>query len=284
MTRVLDCTTTERRSAAVAAAVSAVRDGRLVVLPTDTVYGVGADAFDARAVAAILAAKGRGRDMPPPVLVPDERTVDGLATRVPRYARILMERYWPGPLTIVLPAQSSLLWDLGESNGTVALRMPDNDIALEVLRAVGPMAVTSANRTGHPPATTVAQAVDQLGDAVEVYLDGGPSRSGAASTMLDCTGASPVLLRAGPVNQLAVDAALSAAAAQDQALALSAREAAADASAPPAPGPIPAPGARRTGIRHPASGIRPRPGRVAGRARPGRPGTSANGSGRASDA
>ena len=127
-----------------------MRDGELVVLPTDTLYGIGADAFAPDAVRALLDAKGRGRDMPPPVLVPDARTVDGLATEVPDHARDLVARSGPGPLTLVLRAQPSLIWDLGDTGGTVALRMPDDPVALALLREVGPMAVSSANRTGHP--------------------------------------------------------------------------------------------------------------------------------------
>ncbi len=156
-------------TAGVAAAVDAIRDGGLIVMPTDTVYGIGCDAFDAGAVSALLAAKGRGRHVPPPVLVPGPATVDGLATEVPGYARELIEEFWPGPLTLVLRAQASLVWDIGETNGTVGLRMPDHPVALAVLRAVGPMAVTSANRTGAPAATTVDDAQAQLGDTVSVY-------------------------------------------------------------------------------------------------------------------
>ena len=146
MSPVYDCTTESGRAEGVAKAVEAVRDGKVVVLPTDTVYGVGADAFSEDAVAAVLAAKGRGRDMPPPVLVPNVRTVDGLATDVPAWARDLIKEFWPGPLTLVFRAQTSLMWDLGETNGTVALRMPQDEIALELLGEVGPMAVTSANQ------------------------------------------------------------------------------------------------------------------------------------------
>ena len=137
---------------------------------------------------AVLAAKGRGRDMPPPVLVPNARTVDGLARSVPPYVRHLIDRFWPGALTLVLESQPSLTWDLGETNGTVALRMPDHEIALALLGQAGPMAVTSANLTGRPPAQTVAEAQEQLGAAVAVYLDGGPAPGGFASTILDCTG------------------------------------------------------------------------------------------------
>jgi tRNA threonylcarbamoyl adenosine modification protein (Sua5/YciO/YrdC/YwlC family) len=171
-----------------------------VVLPTDTVYGVGADAFATDAVAAVLAAKGRGREMPPPVLVPDIQTVDGLAANVPDYARNLIKAFWPGPLTLVLQAQTSLVWDLGETNGTVALRMPRDDTALKLLAEVGPMAVTSANVSGQTPAHTILDAAAQLGSAVSVYLDGGPSSGGLASTILDCTGPAPVILRAGAVS------------------------------------------------------------------------------------
>jgi L-threonylcarbamoyladenylate synthase len=203
MSPVIDCRDDEGLATGIAAAAEAVRRGEVVVLPTDTVYGVGADAFDAAAVAAVLAAKGRGRDMPVPVLVPNPDTVDGLATAVPAYVRRLIDAFWPGPLTLVLRSQSSLLWDLGETNGTVALRMPRNDVALGLLTEVGPMAVTSANVSGQPPATTILDAATQLGSAVSVYLDAGPSAGGPdalASTILDCTGANPVILRPGAIS------------------------------------------------------------------------------------
>lgn len=198
--RLLDCTDPEGRPAALERAAAVVREGRIVVLPTDTVYGVGADAFDAVAVAMVLAAKHRGREMPPPVLVPAARTVDGLAVDVPMYARILMRHFWPGPLTLVLRAQPSLHWDLGETNGTVALRMPDDEVALALLGEVGPLAVTSANVTGQAPATTALEALDQLGGAVTVYLDDGPRTGGRPSTILDCTGQEPVVLRPGALD------------------------------------------------------------------------------------
>lgn len=200
MSPVYDCTTQEGLTTGVAEAVEAVRRGEVVVLPTDTVYGVGADAFSPDAVAAVLAAKGRGREMPPPVLVPNPRTVDGLATTVPAYARDLIKAFWPGPLTLVLLAQSSLMWDLGDTNGTVALRMPEDDVALALLDAVGPMAVTSANLTGQPAATSVTEAAAQLGAAVSVYLDGGPTTSRTPSTIVDCTGEQPVVLREGAIT------------------------------------------------------------------------------------
>jgi tRNA threonylcarbamoyl adenosine modification protein (Sua5/YciO/YrdC/YwlC family) len=200
MSPVIDCTSEEGLAEGVTTAAQAVRAGEVVVLPTETVYGVGVDAFAPDAVAAVLAVKGRGREMPLPVLVPSSQTVDGLAASVPAYARDLIRAFWPGPLTLVLPAQSSLMWDLGDTNGTVALRMPRNDTALKLLTEVGPMAVTSANVSGQPPATTILQAATQLGSAVSVYLDAGPSAGGLASTILDCTGESPIVLRAGAVS------------------------------------------------------------------------------------
>lgn len=215
MSPVFDCTTEEGRAQGIAAAVEAVRAGKVVVIPTDTVYGVGADAFSADAVASVLAAKGRGRDMPPPVLVPNMRTLDGLATDVPAWARDLVREFWPGPLTLVFKAQTSLMWDLGETNGTVALRMPQDEVALEVLSEVGPMAVTSANQTGQPPATTVTEAAAQLGAAVSVYLDAGPARGTEVSTIIDCTGVYPVVLRHGAVTQEQIDAVLEAPADDD---------------------------------------------------------------------
>jgi len=181
-------------------AVNAVSRGGLVVLPTDTVYGIGADAFDADAVSALLAAKGRGRHMPPPVLVPDARTLDGLATDVPEDARRLVEAFWPGGFTIILRAQPSLAWDLGETHGTVALRMPDHEAALALLRRTGPLAVSSANTTGHPAALDAADAQAQLGDAVTVYLDGGTAPGGVASTIVDATSGTLRLVRAGAVT------------------------------------------------------------------------------------
>ncbi len=181
-------------------AAEAVRRGEVIVLPTDTVYGVGADAFDRAAVRALLDAKGRGRDMPPPVLVANPRVLDGLATDVPRYARDLIDAFWPGGLTIVCRAQPTLDWDLGDTGGTVAVRMPLHRTALAVLDRTGPMAVTSANRTGQPAALTCDEAEEQLGEAISLYLDGGPVTGGVASSIVDATGAWPRLLRVGAIS------------------------------------------------------------------------------------
>lgn len=200
MSPVFDCSSEAVRREGLAKAAEAVREGKLVVLPTDTLYGVGADAFNRDAVASLLAAKGRGRQMPPPVLVGDVRTLDGLAIDVPDFVHEMVAAFWPGPLTVILKAQPSLSWDLGDTNGTVALRMPDNDIALALLQDVGPMAVSSANQSGWPAARTMVDAATQLGSAVFIYLDGGSVGGGLASTIVDCTTMPPTILREGAVS------------------------------------------------------------------------------------
>ncbi|MFC4783759.1 L-threonylcarbamoyladenylate synthase [Nocardioides sp. MAHUQ-72] len=197
--------TEDEREAAVAAASLAVQRGELVVLPTDTVYGIGADAFDPVAVRGLLAAKGRGREMPPPVLVSAATTLDALAVSIPAYARALVEAFWPGPLTLVCHQQSSLRWDLGDTRGTVAVRMPDHEVAREILERTGPLAVSSANKTGMPAATDADQAEQMLGSEVAVIVDAGPvgqaqSPGGEASTIVDVTGPRGRVLRRGALS------------------------------------------------------------------------------------
>lgn len=184
----------------VADAVSALRRGDLAVIPTDTVYGIAADAFSPPAVDRLLAAKGRGRDMPVPVLVGSWRGLDGLADHVTPSMRRLVEAFWPGPLTLIVRAAGSLAWDLGETRGTVAVRMPLHPVALAVLAETGPLAVSSANRTGMPPATDAAQAYEQLGSSVAVYLEAGSSGDAVPSTIVDLTGDVPVVRRAGALS------------------------------------------------------------------------------------
>ncbi|WP_422114906.1 L-threonylcarbamoyladenylate synthase [Brachybacterium sp. UNK5269] len=191
----------DTREDALAAAVDAVRSGDLIVLPTDTVYGIGADAFTPAAVEALLEAKGRGRDTPPPVLIGDHAVLLALAADLPDYVEELTEELWPGALTLILTAQPSLTWDLGETRGTVALRMPDDETALELLRRTGPLAVSSANRHGRPAATTVLEAATQLGDSVEIYLDGGLARLGSSSTILDTTVTPAQIVREGAITR-----------------------------------------------------------------------------------
>ena len=198
MATIYDCSDSAELLTGMRLARQALGMGELIVLPTDTVYGVGCDAFNDAAVRRLLEAKGRGRNSPPPVLIPGIPTLDALAENVPDEVRKLVKEFWPGALTVILPARESLKWDLGETHGTVALRMPDNDIALELLSETGPLAVSSANLTGKPVATTAREAYVALGDTVTVYLDGGTvgndtsSGSGngndSCSTIVDATG------------------------------------------------------------------------------------------------
>lgn len=200
MAEVFDCADPDQRSLGISSAVGALKGGRLVVMPTDTVYGIGADAFDGTAVAALLSAKGRGRDMPVGVLVGSWHTIEGLVYTMPDGARELIRAFWPGALSLVVTQAPSLQWDLGDARGTVMLRMPLHPVAIELLREVGPMAVSSANVSGRSPAVNADEARNQLGDLVDVYLDAGPSEQQAASTIVDLTGAAPRILRAGPVS------------------------------------------------------------------------------------
>ncbi|MGQ3385222.1 L-threonylcarbamoyladenylate synthase [Glutamicibacter sp. TV12E] len=194
----------QEHAAGITAAKAALADKRCIVLPTDTVYGIGADAFSAQGVAMLLAAKGRGRTMPPPVLIAQTATMDGLARDIPDAARKLAEAFWPGGLTLILQAQPSLTWDLGETRGTVALRVPNDDTALELLRETGPLAVSSANRTGQPAALDADSAMEQLGESVDVYLDGGSRGENSAdalpSTIIDCTGEHLKVVRSGAIS------------------------------------------------------------------------------------
>ncbi|MGW5154964.1 L-threonylcarbamoyladenylate synthase [Nonomuraea wenchangensis] len=204
MGRRFDCSDPEQKAEGLKEATEAVRRGELVVLPTDTVYGIGADAFTPAAVTALLDAKGRGRDMPPPVLVGTVRAATALVDDLGPYGQDLIDAFWPGPLTLVCKANRALSWDLGDTKGTVAVRMPLHPVALELLKETGPMAVSSANRSGAPAATTAEDAETQLGESVAVYLDGGKTTDNTPSTILDLTTAVPRLLRSGaiPVQKL----------------------------------------------------------------------------------
>ncbi|MDR2984385.1 MAG: threonylcarbamoyl-AMP synthase [Nocardiopsaceae bacterium] len=199
MSEMFDCADEEQRSAGIAAAAAAVLKGELVVLPTDTVYGVGADAFRPSAVQSLLNAKGRTRDMPPPVLVGTIRAANALVEDLGPYGQDLIDEFWPGGLTLICRASRSLKWDLGETKGTVAVRMPQDQVALELLTQTGPMAVSSANLTGQAAATTAEAAREQLGESIAVYLDGGPCEAHVPSTIVDLTGDMPRLLRDGAV-------------------------------------------------------------------------------------
>ncbi|UQA94139.1 L-threonylcarbamoyladenylate synthase [Streptomyces halobius] len=195
-----DCSTVFGRADGLREAALAVRRGELVVLPTDTVYGIGADAFNREAVDGLLRAKGRGRAMPSPVLVASPGALYDLVTDVSEQGRALVEEFWPGGLTLVARHLPSLDWDLGETHGTVAVRMPSHPVALDLLAETGPMAVSSANLTGQPSPQDCDAAQGMLGDSVAVYLDGGVTEATVASSIVDLTGTAPVLKRAGAIS------------------------------------------------------------------------------------
>ena len=195
-----DCADPDQRAEGLAAAEAALRRGELVVLPTDTVYGVAAEAFDPVAVEALFKAKGRGRDRPPPVLVGTVRAAMALIHELGDSGKDLIDEFWPGPLTLICRSSPTLVWDIGDSKGTVAVRMPLHQVALDLLKQTGPLAVSSAKSAAPGPMpATAAEAEAQLGDSVAVYLDGGPC-PGEPSTIVDLTGSVPRLLRAGVIT------------------------------------------------------------------------------------
>jgi tRNA threonylcarbamoyl adenosine modification protein (Sua5/YciO/YrdC/YwlC family) len=204
VTTTYNCTSDDQRAEGLQHAQRAISEKKCIVLPTDTVYGIAADAFSPLAVTMLLASKGRSRQMPPPVLIPRINALDGLASDVSADARALAQAFWPGGLTLILHAQPSLDWDLGDTKGTVALRMPDDELALELLGLTGPLAVSSANRTGQEAAQTASEARLQLADSVEVYLEGGfrPVKGTAAlpSTIVDATSEPFRVVRQGAIS------------------------------------------------------------------------------------
>ncbi|QIK62692.1 threonylcarbamoyl-AMP synthase [Leucobacter viscericola] len=210
MAEVFDCSDSSQLLSGTRTARHALGRGELVVLPTDTVYGVAADAFSPDAVQRLLDAKGRGRQSPPPVLIPNSATLAALAAEVTTPLSQLAEAFWPGALTIITQANPSLSWDLGDTGGTVALRIPNHPLALELLRETGPLAVSSANKNGEPAGRTAEAAREMLGDSVAVYLEAGESDGdGLASTIIDATklteeGGSLRVLRQGAVSREAI--------------------------------------------------------------------------------
>ncbi|MBB5640192.1 L-threonylcarbamoyladenylate synthase [Cryobacterium roopkundense] len=213
MTRIYNCSVEADYAAGMRMALSAIGRSALVVIPTDTVYGIAADAFSPGAVQNLLDAKGRDRTSPPPVLIPGVSTMDALAIDIPQPVRDLVAEFWPGGLTVILNAQPSLVWDLGETRGTVALRMPSNPVALDILKETGPLAVSSANLSGQPAAVDAQAAEAALGDKVAVYLDGGVSGEGAASTIVDATafesnGGMLHIVRHGVISRAAIEAVI----------------------------------------------------------------------------
>ena len=204
MTTTYNCTSEDQRAEGLQHAQRAISEKKCIVMPTDTVYGIAADAFSPLAVTMLLASKGRSRQMPPPVLIPRVNALDGLATDVPADARALAQAFWPGGLTLILHAQPSLDWDLGDTKGTVALSMPDDHLALDLLSMTGPLAVSSANRTGQEAAQTASEARLQLAESVEVYLEGGfrpvKGTNAVPSTIVDATSTPFRVVRQGAIE------------------------------------------------------------------------------------
>jgi tRNA threonylcarbamoyl adenosine modification protein (Sua5/YciO/YrdC/YwlC family) len=196
------------REAALEAAAKELDAGGIVVFPTDTVYGVGADAFNPEATGRIFAAKQRPRSMALPVLVARPRQAWALCSDVPRAAQALVAAFWPGPLTLILPEAEGLSWDLGETRGGVAVRMPAHDDLLDLIMMIGPLAATSANVSGRPTPSTVAAVAAELGDAVSLYVDGGPAAGEVPSTIVDLTRWRTKVVREGPISKQAVEEAL----------------------------------------------------------------------------
>lgn len=194
-----DCRSATDRDRGISAAIEAVKNGELVVMPTDSLYGIGCDAFSAHAVTSLLNAKGHGRQTPPPVLVGSRHTLNGLVLILPKPARDLADAFWPGGLTIIVEHAPSLQWDLGETNGVVAVRQPLHPVALEVLRETGPMAVSAANKNGRPAPLTAEESQEQMGYAVRTYLEAGPCVDPVPSTIVDVTGDVPRVVRAGSI-------------------------------------------------------------------------------------
>lgn len=186
---IIDCKvaqTTQLNETQLEAVAQAITADQPIVFPTDTVYGIGGNPASRVAVDAVLVAKGRGRQMPPPVLLANPQQVEIVAKNVPDVAYRLMEAFWPGPLTLILSTGQGVKYDLGDLPDTIAVRMPNHPVALQILERTGPLAVTSANLTGQPPATDCAQAVEYFGNQVALYFDGGATAGNVPSTIVSC--------------------------------------------------------------------------------------------------
>jgi len=185
--------------AAIQQAMSALRQGGLVAFPTDTVYGVGALVGDAQAIAQLYVVKGRGSEKAIPVLLSDPGELEQIAAEVNDAAQRLAARFWPGPLTLVLPKQASLPEELS-ALPSVGVRMPNHPVALALMRLTGPLAVTSANISGSASPVTAHEVLVQLGGRIPLVLDGGRTPGGISSTVVDCTSGEPRILRLGPIS------------------------------------------------------------------------------------
>ena len=180
-------------------ALDILQNGGIVAFPTDTVYGLGAPAFDNTAIESIYKAKDRPIEKGIPILIADADDLEMVATDIPKMARIFASRFWPGPLTCILPKKQTLPLAISATS-TVAVRIPDHPDARALLRAAGSMAVTSANISGQASPCTAQEVYEQLNERIPLILDGGKTPSGVPSTLVDCTGEKPVILREGPIT------------------------------------------------------------------------------------
>lgn len=186
---------------AISAAANAIRRGELVIFPTETVYGLAADARNEQAVRRLIEAKGRDGDHALPVQVASVGQLGLVAAQTSAMAKLMAARFWPGPLTLVMPKSRDLPNVVTAGKGTVGVRVPDHPVALALLREVGiPIVATSANVTGHAPPTTAEKAVDEVGEAVSVVLDAGPCEIGVPSTVVDASVIPPRVLRLGAIS------------------------------------------------------------------------------------
>jgi L-threonylcarbamoyladenylate synthase len=185
---------------AITGALELLLSGGLVAFPTDTVYGVGCLAFNEQAIESIYAAKDRPMEKAIPILIGDATDVIQIAEEIPMFAMRLIARFWPGPLTVLVPKKPALPEAISATS-TVGVRVPDHDIARALLRLAGPMAVTSANISGQPSPTTADQVFAQLNGRIALIIDGGPTRGGIPSTLVDCTREEIEVLREGPISK-----------------------------------------------------------------------------------
>ena len=180
-------------------AISILEGGGLIALPTDTVYGLAADPWNGEAVKRLYEAKDRSELKSIPVLLRGEAAINKVAVDLPERVRAIAEKFWPGPLTIVVRRKSELPSEISATD-TVGVRAPDHEFALALLKKYGPIAATSANRSGKPAAMTAEQVVSTLGGMIDLIVDGGETAGGVPSTVVDFTASSPILLREGPIS------------------------------------------------------------------------------------
>ena len=184
---------------AIQRALEILHKGRLVAFPTDTVYGLGALAFDGKAVEAIYLAKDRPVEKAIPVLIGNDKDLEKVSIELTDVVRKLASHFWPGPLTVIVPKKHTLPESVSATD-TIGVRIPDHPVARELLRAAGPMAVTSANISGQPSPSTAHEVFDQLNGRIELIMDGGQTPGGVPSTLVDCTGSEIKVLREGPIS------------------------------------------------------------------------------------